>query len=90
MQYLYVFYLLISKIHIGVIMVHNLTVAVEEDLWVEMKKHSEIRWSVVMKKAAREKLEALRLLENLTQKTRLSEEEIEKISVEIGRKVNRK
>ena len=82
--------MLISKIRIGDARVHNLTVAVDEKLWSEMKKHSEIRWSVVMKKAAREKLEALRVLEKITQKTKMSEEEIEKLSIEIGRKINRK
>jgi hypothetical protein len=71
-------------------MVHNLTVAVDDKLWMEMKKHSEIRWSVVMKNAAKEKLEALRILNTLTNKVKLSESEIEKFSLEIGKKINMK
>ena len=47
-------------------MTHNMTVTIEEPLWEKMKKHSEIRWSAVMKKAAQEKLKALEVLEKLT------------------------
>ena len=68
-------------------MPHNLTVTVEDELWDEMKKHHEIRWSAVMKDAATEKLEALEMLEKLAKRTRLSEKEIDKISIELGRKV---
>lgn len=65
-----------------------MTVGIDDDLWMEMKKHSEIRWGVVMKNAAKEKLEALRLLNTLTNKAGLSEEEIEKFSIELGKKIN--
>ncbi len=68
-------------------MPHNLTVTVEDELWKEMKKHSEIRWSAVMKEAAREKLEALELLKKLVSKTFLSEKEIEKFALKLGKRV---
>ena len=71
-------------------MVHNLTVAIDDDLWRQMKAHSEIRWSVVMKNAAKEKLEALSILEKITQKTILTEDEIQKFSIELGKKVNKR
>lgn len=70
-------------------MPHNLTVTVEDTLWKDMKKHAEIRWSAVMKDAAREKLKVLETLENLAKKNRLSEDEIEKLAIELGKKINR-
>lgn len=68
-------------------MPHNLTVTVEDDLWKEMKKHSEIRWSAVMKEAAREKLEALTVLKKLVSKTSISEKEIEKFALKLGKRI---
>ena len=68
-------------------MPHNLTVTVEDDLWNEMKKHSEIRWSAVMKEAAKEKLQALAVLKKLVAKTSMSEKEIEKIALKLGKRV---
>ena len=68
-------------------MAHNLTVTVEDELWEDMKKHSEIRWSAVMKEAAKEKLKALKILERLVRKTKMGEAEIEEFSVRLGKKV---
>ena len=68
-------------------MPHNLTVTVEDELWKEMKKHSEIRWSAVMKEAAREKLEALAVLKKLVSKTSISEKDIEKFALKLGKRV---
>ena len=68
-------------------MPHNLTVTVEDELWKEMKKHSEIRWSAVMKEAAKEKLQALAVLKRLVAKTSISEKEIEKFALKLGKRV---
>lgn len=69
-------------------MTHNLTVTIEDPLWAEMKKHQDIRWSQVMKEAAREKLKALAVLEKLMKKSKLSEQEIENFAITLGKKVN--
>lgn len=71
-------------------MSHNLTVTIDDDLWREMQQHPEIRWSAVMKEAAREKLQALKILKRLAASSKLSEKDIEKLSVEIGKKIKRK
>ena len=71
-------------------MPNNLTVTVEDDLWSEMKKHSEIRLSAVMKEAAREKLQALAILKRLASKTSLSEKDIEAFSVKLGKRITRR
>ena len=68
-------------------MTHNLTVTIEDELWSEMKDYPEIRWSAVMKEAAKNKLKALVVLEKLTKKTKLSEKEIEDFAVKLGKKV---
>ncbi len=65
-----------------------MTVTIEDELWKEMKKRAEIRWSAVMKEEARRKLEALKVLDRFTKESKLSEKEIEKISIELGRKIN--
>ncbi len=71
----------------GEIMPHNMTVTIEDPLWDEMKKHSEIRWSSVMKEAAMKKLKALELLESLAKNTHLTEKEIENFAVKLGKKI---
>lgn len=68
-------------------MPHNLTVTVEDPLWEEMKKHEEIRWSAVMKDAAREKLRALVVLDRLVKKAKMSEKEMEEFAVKLGKKI---
>ena len=69
-------------------MPHNMTVTIEDPLWDEMKKHQEIRWSAVMKESAKEKLHALAILDRLSKKSSLHENEIEKIAVRLGKKIN--
>ena len=69
-------------------MPHNMTVTIEEPLWKEMKKHNEIRWSAVMKEAVKVKLNALSVLTQLANSTRLTEKEIEEFALRLGKKVN--
>lgn len=69
-------------------MTHNMTVTVEEDLWDEMKKHSEIRWSQVMKEAAREKIRALVVLNKLMNKNKLSEKDINEFALKLSKKIS--
>ena len=65
-----------------------MTVTIEEPLWKEMKKHTEIRWSAVMKEAVTVKLKALTILNQLVNNTKLSEREIEDFAIKLGKKVN--
>ncbi len=68
-------------------MPHNMTVTVEDDLWDEMKGYHDVRWSAVMKEAAKNRIEAIKSLERLSAKSKLSEEEITRIAVALGKKV---
>lgn len=70
-------------------MPHNMTVTIEDPLWDEMRKHEDVRWSSVMKSAVKEKLGALSVLENLMNKSKLSDKEINEFAVKLGKNVNR-
>jgi len=54
----------------------NLTLSVPDDLYEEMKKHPEIRWSEVARQALAKKLEDLRRLDGLLRDSRLTEEDV--------------
>jgi len=69
-------------------MPHNMTVTVEDDLWSEMKKHSEIRWSAVMKEAAKDKIKALIILERMVSKKKLSNKEIDEFAIKLGKRIS--
>lgn len=68
-------------------MAHNMTVTVEDDLWKEMRKHEEIRWSAVMKEAVKSKIKALTTFKKLEGKSKLSENEIREFAVSLGKKI---
>jgi len=61
----------------------NVTLSIPADLHAKMKKHSEIRWSEVVRKSLREKISDLDMLERLTSKSRLSGEDAEAIGDKI-------
>jgi hypothetical protein len=70
-------------------MPHNLTVTIDDELWKRMKERPDIRWAAVMREAAKDRLNALDFFKKIVEKNKFSEEEIERISVEIGRKINK-
>ena len=61
----------------------NLTLSIPDDLYEEMKKHPEIRWSEVARQAVWRKLEDLRRLDELLARSRLTEDDV----AELGRQV---
>ncbi|MEK6853836.1 MAG: hypothetical protein AABX60_00750 [Nanoarchaeota archaeon] len=71
-------------------MPHNMTVTIEDSLWEEMKGHNDIRWSAVMKAAVKDKLRALIVLNNLMNKTKIREEEIQDFAVALGKKISKR
>jgi len=54
----------------------NLTLSVPDDLYEEMKKHPEIRWSEVARQALAKKLEDLRRLDAMLRGSRLRDEDV--------------
>lgn len=61
----------------------NLTLSLPDDLYEEMKKHPEIRWSEVARQALAKKLQDLRRLDALLRDSELRESDVE----ELGHKV---
>lgn len=61
----------------------NLTLSLPDDLYEEMKKHPEIRWSEVTRQALAKKLQDLRRLDALLRDSELRESDVE----ELGHKV---
>lgn len=69
-------------------MPHNMTVTIEDPLWERMKECKDVRWSVVMKEAVKRKINALAVLEKMASTNILSEEEITRLAVKLGKKVS--
>ena len=65
----------------------NLTLSVPEELHEKMKKHSEIRWSEVVRKSISEKIEDLELMDKLTNKSRLTQADVDELAHKINKDV---
>ena len=65
----------------------NLTLSIPEELHEKMKKHSEIRWSEVVRKSISEKIDDLELIDRLTKRSKLTQADIDEISHKINREV---
>ena len=53
----------------------NITLSLPRELQEKMKKHSEIRWSEVIRKTIQRRIEDLEFLDNLTTKSKLTRED---------------
>ncbi|MCL4334449.1 MAG: hypothetical protein M1290_04175 [Candidatus Thermoplasmatota archaeon] len=62
----------------------NMTLAVPDDLMEVMKKHKEIKWSEVARQALNEKVNELRLMDQILSKSVLTDED----AIKIGKIVN--
>ncbi|MGM5482711.1 MAG: hypothetical protein ACQESF_04580 [Nanobdellota archaeon] len=68
----------------------NVTLSIPNDLHDRMKKHSEIRWSEVIRKTITEKINTLDMMDRLTNKSKLTETDVDKISEIIDGNVAKK
>lgn len=68
----------------------NITLSLPEELQEKMKKHSEIRWSEVIRKTIQKRIEDLELLDSLTAKSKLTKEDALEISKKIDASVAKK
>ncbi len=75
-RFIYVFTLII------LIMV-NMTFAIPEDIHAIMKKHTEIRWSEVARRAISSEAKKLALMDSLTTKSKLTLKDVEEINEKI-------
>jgi hypothetical protein len=68
----------------------NVTLAIPEDLHIRMKRHSEIRWSEVIRKTISEKVDDLELMDKLSGKSKLTKKDIEAFTHKIDSNVAHK
>lgn len=61
----------------------NITLAMPEEVSIDMKHFSEVRWSEVARKAIVEKIETLKFAEKLAKKSKLTKEDVEDFSKKI-------
>jgi len=69
--------------------VATMTLAVPEDLKEQMDKMKIINWSAVAREAFEEKIHKLKLLETLTKDSKLTEKDVEEISVKIKKGIKK-
>ena len=65
----------------------NVTLAIPKDLHEKMKKHSEIRWSEVVRKSISEKIDDLEIMDKLTKRSKLTQADVNEIAHKIDRDV---
>ena len=58
----------------------NLTLSITEELHEKMKKHSEIRWSDVVRKSISEKIEDLEIMNKLAKRSKLTKTDVEELN----------
>lgn len=68
----------------------NVTLAIPEELHTRMKRHSEIRWSEVIRKTISEKVDDLEMMDKLSGKSKLTKKDIEVLSQKIDSNVAHK
>ena len=73
--------------HKYVITMANITLSLTEELYQKLKEHPEIRWSEIARKAIQQYLDELELLDKLTAKSQLTDEDVRELSDMIDTKV---
>ena len=68
----------------------DITLSIPEELQKKMKKHSETRWSKVIRKTIQKRIEDLELLDSLTARSELTQEDALEISKKIDASVDKK
>jgi hypothetical protein len=68
----------------------NMTLSIPDDIQNEMKQFSEIRWSEVARKAIIAKLEALKTVERIVRKSKLTKEDADEIDRLVKRGASRR
>jgi len=68
----------------------NVTLAIPEGLHEKMKRHSEIRWSEVVRKTISQKIEDLDMMDKLTSNSKLTQRDVDEIAGRIDSNVAKK
>jgi predicted CopG family antitoxin len=63
----------------------NMTLAIPDDLHQRMKKHSDIRWSEVVRKSIAQKVELLDMMEKIARKSKLTKSDVNELAHKINK-----
>ena len=58
----------------------NITLALPNDLQERMRKHSEIRWSEVVRKSIAQKVDVLDAIDKIVEKSKLKKKDVDELS----------
>ncbi len=58
----------------------NITLAIPEDLRDELKKHKEVNWSGVIRKAMQDHLRKIKIADAIANKSKLTKKDVEELS----------
>ena len=70
-----------------IIKMTNLTLSIPDELHERMKRHSEIRWSEIVRRTITQKIEVLDVLDNIASKSKLTKKDIDALSHKINKEV---
>ncbi len=68
----------------------NITLTVPIEMYREMKKHKELKWSDVARQAFKKKLQEIKLVNELLNKSELTEEDAEIIGHKIKHEIRKR
>lgn len=68
----------------------NMTLSIPEDLYMRMKKITEIRWSEVARRAIEERVKDLENMDKMALKSKLTKKDVEEISKKIKRAASKR
>ena len=68
----------------------NITLAIPDGLHEKLRSHVEIRWSEVVRQLLQKKIEQLELMNNLTRKSKLTQNDVDEISKKIDFSVTKR
>ena len=68
----------------------NITLSIPEETHTIMKKHREMRWSEIARKAIVEEVKKIEMMEKIASKSKLTMKDIEEINVKIKKGIRAK
>ena len=72
------------------IVVANITLTIPNILHEKIRRHSEIRWSEVIRQLLQKKIEQLELMNQIVNKSKLTQKDVDEISEKIDSNVAKK
>lgn len=68
----------------------NMTLSIPEEVHKRMERHTELKWSDIARKAFERKLEEIEFMEKVLSKSKLTEEDAEKIGHKIKAEIRKR